>query len=146
MTVVDDILPAVLELKRQSEQIFPFAPVEEFMRETRTSEICDILDISADLVNRFREEGLTVQEADLVACKLLEHPGTIWPEWFSIPHIPDVVLDAIDVFLVDHKECAECARWLKKRESFHRRTASKDGYARICKDCVKSRAEAKLNA
>ena len=146
MTVLEsEIVPAVQELKRQSQQMFPFAPVEAFMREERTSEICDVLGISADLVARFREEGLTVEEADKVACKLLEHPGSIWPEWFDIKPIPDDTLDAIDIFLVDHKECSSCGEWLHIDTHFHRRSVSRDGHARVCKECVRRKAEAKLN-
>jgi hypothetical protein len=132
-----EILPAIDELKRQKGQRFPFDAIEKFLNETRTSEICDQLGVSADLVNRFREEGLGVYEADAMACKLHQHVGTIWPSWFNIQHIPDDVMDEIDLFLESHKQCIECEEWMFKSGNFYRRSASKDGYAPRCKACSK---------
>jgi hypothetical protein len=132
-----EILPAIDELKRQKEQRFPFKAIESFLNETRTSEICEQLGVSADLVNRFRDEGLGVYEADAMACKLHQHVGTIWPSWFSIQHIPDDVMDEIDLFLESHKQCIECEEWMFKSGNFYRRSASKDGYAPRCKACSK---------
>lgn len=132
-----EILPAIDELNRQKRQRFPFASIESFLHETRTSEICDQLGVSADLVNRFREEGLGVDEADAMACRLREHVGTIWPSWFRIQHIPEDVMDEIDEFTATNKQCIECHEWMRKSGNFYRRSASKDGYAPRCKACSK---------
>lgn len=132
-----EILPAVRELKRQEGQRFPFESIESFLNETRTSEICEQLGVSADLVNRFRAEGLGVYEADAMACKLHQHVSAIWPEWFEIHHIPDDVMDEIDFFLQDHKQCVTCGEWMRKSGNFYKRSASKDGYAPRCKSCSK---------
>lgn len=132
-----EILPAVRELKRQEGQRFSFEAIERFLHETRTSEICEQLGVSADLVNRFRDEGLGVYEADAMACKLHQHVGSIWPEWFNIHHIPEDVMDEIDVFLLSHKQCIACEEWIPKSGNFYKRSASKDGYAPRCKACSK---------
>lgn len=132
-----EILPAIHELTRQEGQKFSFDAVEEFLCETRTSEICEQLGVSADLINRFREDGLGVYEADSIACKLHQHVGSIWPEWFNIHHIPDDVMDEIDTFRDENKQCISCDEWMRKPGNFYKRSASKDGYAPRCKACSK---------
>lgn len=133
-----EILPAIRELTRQEGQRFRFEAIEAFLQETRTSEICERLGVSADLINRFRGEGLGVYEADAMACKLHEHASSIWTEWFDIHHIPDDVMDEIDVFRCDHKQCLGCNEWMRKSGNFYKRSASKDGYAPRCKACSKA--------
>lgn len=131
------IIPAVEELEGQNSQHFDFTNVEVFLKETRTSEICAQLDVSADLINRYRADGLDPFEADAVACKLHEHVGTIWPEWFDIRQIHEDVMDQVEEFHSQFKKCKKCSRWVQMDGGFYRRTASPDGYARFCKSCTK---------
>lgn len=137
MSATSAIIPAIDQLEIQNSQLFPFENVEAFLRETRTSEICLQLDVSADLINRYRADGLTVDEADRVACKLHEHVSSIWPEWFNIHHIPEDVMDEIEEFRKVHKKCGKCGVWAVKDGGFYRRTQSQDGFAPFCKKCTK---------
>lgn len=137
MSVSSQIIPALDELESQNSQVFDFGNVESFLNETRTSEICEHLGVSADLINRYRDHGLSVFEADAVACKLHQHVSAIWPEWFDIHHIPDDVMDEIEEFRKEFKRCGKCDRWVRMEGGFYRRSASKDGFARFCKRCTK---------
>lgn len=137
MSVTSSIIPVVEQLESQNSQSFTFSNVEKFLKETRTSEICDALGVSADLVNRYRESGLDAFEADEVACKLHEHVGTIWPEWFDVRQVRDDIMDKVEEFRSTFKKCGKCKQWVALKGGFYKRTASKDGYARFCKDCTK---------
>jgi len=132
-----EILDAVDLLMEQSAQTFSFQAVEEIMRETRATELGAILGICTDLVNRFRAEGLTVDEADKVACRLGEHPSLIWVEWSNIEVVSESLYDEVEEFLHANKLCGKCKLW-NPREEFHKRSASKDGVARYCRSCMKS--------
>lgn len=130
------ILDAVNMLMKQSAQTFSFEPVEALMNETRNTEICFLLGISADLAKRFRAEGLTVDEADKIACRLGEHPSMIWKEWADISPIPESLFDAVEEFMREHKLCGRCEEWVH-RSNFHKRSAAKDKIARYCTSCMK---------
>jgi hypothetical protein len=132
----ETIIKAVDRLMEQSSQTFPFEPVEQILNEDRTSEICMILGVSADLVKRFRDHGMSLDEADKIACKLGEHPSMIWDQWASIKPIPESLYDAVEEFIRSHKMCGKCKQWVV-RSNFHKRTASKDGIARYCTPCMK---------
>jgi hypothetical protein len=140
MTLVDFdseiILKTLEKLTEQSAQTFSFEPIENLLNEDRTSEICAILGVSADLIKRFREQGLNLDEADKVACKLGEHPSMIWKEWGEIVPISDSLYDAVEDFMRQHKVCGRCKEWVD-RSNFHKRSASKDGIARYCTPCMK---------
>lgn len=137
MSATSSIIPAVEAVESQNSQHFDFVNIERFLNETRTNEICDHLGVSADLINRYRKEGLDAFEADAVAVKLHEHVGTIWPEWFEIRQIHEDVMDQVEEFRSQFKKCGKCSRWVRLEGGFYKRSASKDGYARFCKVCTK---------
>lgn len=132
----EKILKTLEILDEQNAQTFSFDPVEELLGEDRTSEICSILGVSADLIKRFREQGLNFDEADKVACKLGEHPSMIWREWSGIKCIPESLYDAVEEFMRQNKMCGKCKQWIS-RSNYHKRSASKDGIARYCTPCMK---------
>lgn len=132
----ETILKTLDQLMVESAQTFSFEPIEKYLNEDRTSEICFILGISGDLVKRFREHGLSLDEADKVACRLGQHPSMIWDEWNDIKPISDSLYDAVEQFMRDNKLCGKCKEW-KSRLDFHKRAASKDGIARYCTPCMK---------
>lgn len=121
----------------QSAQLFDFENVEKYMDETRTSELSAILGVCAELINRFRKDGLTVDEADKVAMKLGEHPAMIWEEWSQIETLSAPLFDEVEKFLRTNKLCLKCDEWVP-RDKYHRRSASKDGIARYCVSCMKA--------
>lgn len=130
------ILKTLDRLMIENAKTFSFDPVEELLGEDRTSEICCILGISADLVKRFREQGLSIDEADKVACKLGEHPSMVWDDWNSVKPIGESLYDAVEEFMKRNKMCGKCGEWVV-RSNFHKRSASKDGIARYCTPCMK---------
>lgn len=130
------LMEAIELLQEQSAQVFPFSDLEQYLQETRSSELCEILGISNDLLRRFKETGLSVDEADRMAIRVSSHPCMIWDGWLDIEPIPDEMLNRVEGFMEVHKQCATCHEW-KDRSAFYRRSASSDGLSRQCKGCTK---------
>lgn len=133
--VVDHVLGALHMLEEQNSQIFPFEPLARMVGVESRAGMADILDISVDLVKRFEQKGLSVDEADKLACKIHLHPMFVWREWMDIQPIDDVLLDMVEAYIEDKKKCASCGDW-KPLENFFKRSKSNDGLGHKCKTCA----------
>lgn len=63
---------------------FDVRRLEEAAGADGATELARCLGISTRQVLRLRHSGLTEVDADRYACRLGLHPGTVWPEWWSI--------------------------------------------------------------
>lgn len=64
----------------------PFADLEA-MVDTRhlPGTVAQVLGISGTTANRYRREGLSVKQADKLACRAGLHPANVWPEQWVDP-------------------------------------------------------------
>ena len=131
-----EILEAIELIEEYGAQRFPFNEIESFLDETRVTELVAILGFCAELIKRFREQGMTVDEADRAATTIGVHPSLIWPQWTSVIPISDYVFDEVEEFMASNKLCPKCELW-QPRDEYHKRAAAKDGLARFCRPCMK---------
>lgn len=122
-------------LDRQNAQTFPYKPLLRYIDQPdNRSYVSSILDVKVEVVKRFENKGLSVDEADRAACKLHLHPSSIWPEWLAIDPIDDELLDLFERHIYQKKRCFECREW-KDRTDFFKRKNSPDGLGYKCKAC-----------
>lgn len=59
----------------------PFADLERIV-DTRhlPGTVAHVLGISGATANRYRREGLSVKQADTLACRAGLHPANVWPD------------------------------------------------------------------
>lgn len=133
--MTDEITETIKVLDKQNSQLFKYAPLEKLVGETNKSQVALILGVSVDMLKRFDTKGLTVDEADVLACKLGVHPSFIWPEWLQIEPIDDFLLDMYEKHIDGKKRCFECKEW-KMYTDFFKRQKSVDGLGHKCKKCA----------
>lgn len=83
---------------QRSERRYEFAAVEEYagrilepewtdsrgiVRTVGLKTVCRVLGIPERQAYRWRQQGLTVDQADELACRLGVHPNRLWPSWFD---------------------------------------------------------------
>lgn len=133
--MTDEITEIIQLLDKQNSQMFPYEPLEKMLGETNKSQAALILGVSVDMLKRFSQKGLSVDEADALACKIGVHPSSIWPEWLRIQPIDDFLLDMYEKHIHGKKRCFECKLW-KAKEEFFKRQKSIDGLGHKCKSCA----------
>lgn len=133
--LVDHVLGALRLLEQQNAQTFPFAPLARMVGQESRAGVADILGISVDLIKRFEAKGLTVDEADKLACQIHLHPMYVWDSWMDIQPIDDTILDLVERYVEDKKKCATCGDW-KPFDHFFKRAKSPDGLGHKCKECA----------
>lgn len=61
---------------------FDLAPLLERLGLATPLAAIRALHISGATFRRLRNEGLSVNQADRLACRAGLHPGEVWPEWW----------------------------------------------------------------
>lgn len=75
--------------------VFPFADLQRLVRcpihderqfaEPTRQDWATLCNVSYSIMKRWMKDGLTVDEADRVACDVAGmHPSLIWPEWYAV--------------------------------------------------------------
>lgn len=59
---------------------FPWGPLEELAGGT-IARAAALLDVDRTQAYRWRRYGLTVDQADELACRVGLHPANVWPDW-----------------------------------------------------------------
>lgn len=62
---------------------FPVAEAETMAGTSTRAEFALLAGVTTRAVCRWRSNGLSLLQADRLACRLGYNPGSIWPEWFD---------------------------------------------------------------
>lgn len=74
---------------------FDFAPLEAVLAGMPSNQVLQALQISGSTLASYRARGLTVTQADRLACRLGYHPSEVWADWGSVAFEDDDELEEI---------------------------------------------------
>lgn len=118
---------------------FDFKTFEEWVS-SRDGLRLDDIGITTDIARGYRERGLSAVKADILAIRVGQHPGNIWPEWWEVPWMEDEEYAKTGQVFVKQKACNSCKKE-KHRSKFGRRASAKDGLTGDCKTCIKDKMQ-----